>query len=50
MYRSPAFSAAACGSQTIVSKRPVTLINQEVSGGPLLAPEYLALQHRLSIR
>jgi hypothetical protein len=27
----------------------LTLINHEVSRGPLLAPEYLALQHRLSI-
>ena len=32
-----------------LKEAPLALINHEVSGGPLLAPEYLALQHRLSI-
>jgi hypothetical protein len=32
-----------------LKEAPLALVNHEVSGGPLLAPEYLALQHRLSI-
>jgi hypothetical protein len=32
-----------------LGEAPLTLINHEVSPGPLLAPENLALQHPFSI-
>jgi hypothetical protein len=32
-----------------LGEAPLTLINHEVSSGPLLAPENLALQHPFSI-
>jgi len=32
-----------------LGEAPLTLINHEVSAGPLLAPENLALQHPFSI-